>query len=182
MLPGSGSCNTMISVDNLFYYAKGSQIYRDSLQNYVHAYNSPNGGNYTNMCIRMTVFEGGFILGWAVKDNGTISRYYLGFSSIKKIDTEVPEVFRLYQNYPNPFNPVTKIKFDIPSDVKGKTVNIKLVVYDVLSREVATLVNEQLKHGSYEVEWDGFAFASGVYFYSLITEEYTVTKKLILLK
>jgi hypothetical protein len=106
---------------------------------------------------------------------------------IEPISGEIPENYNLYQNYPNPFNPATKIRFDIPSNVKRQTSNVKLIVYDVIGREVATLVNEQLSPGTYEVEWpvptgDGSVYASGVYFYSLITNEYAETKKLILLK
>jgi hypothetical protein len=61
-------------------------------------------------------------------------------------------------------------------------VSTKIIIYDLLGREIATLVNEQLKPGSYEVEWDGSAYASGVYFYALIAEHYSQTKKMILMK
>jgi hypothetical protein len=106
---------------------------------------------------------------------------------IKQISTEVPGSYMLYQNYPNPFNPATKIRFDIPADVKRQTSNVKLIIFDVLGREVATLVNEQLKPGTYEVEWpaptgDGSNYASGIYFYSLITEEFTETKRMVLVR
>ena len=57
---------------------------------------------------------------------------------------EIPYKFSLYQNYPNPFNPTTKIKFDIPGAVKGKTLNVRLTVFDITGREIQTLVNEQL--------------------------------------
>lgn len=105
--------------------------------------------------------------------------YFLGLNSAI---VEIPNQFSLYQNYPNPFNPTTKIRFAIPSNVKRETSNVKLIIYDVIGREVATLVNEQLKPGTYEVDWDGSIFASGLYFYTLITSEYTETKKLIFLK
>lgn len=92
-----------------------------------------------------------------------------------------PAGFHLSQNHPNPFNPVTRIKFDLP-----KSTNIKLVIYDVLGREIETLVNENKKAGSYEVEWSatggGSRYASGVYFYKLITDEYVETKEMVLLK
>jgi hypothetical protein len=88
-----------------------------------------------------------------------------------------PQLFSLRQNYPNPFNPVTKIEFDIPENS-----NAKIIIYDLLGREVTTLINEQLKPGSYSVDWDGTGFASGVYFYSLITNEFTETKRMVLIK
>jgi hypothetical protein len=89
----------------------------------------------------------------------------------------IPEGFNLYQNYPNPFNPATTIKYDIV-----KTQEVKLTVYDILGREIATLVNTQQQPGSYEVSWDASNFASGIYFYTLTSGNFVATKKLILLK
>ncbi len=88
-----------------------------------------------------------------------------------------PAEYSLYQNYPNPFNPVTIIKYQIPN---SGFVTIK--VYDVLGREVSVLVNEEKKAGSYNVNFDGSNLSSGIYFYTLITEKYVSTKKLVLLK
>ncbi len=102
--------------------------------------------------------------------------------SVSQINYSLPNNFSLFQNYPNPFNPITKIKFDIPSKVKSQTSNVKIIVYDVLGREVAVLVNEELRAGSYETEWDGTSFPSGVYFYRITTEKYSETKKMVLLK
>jgi hypothetical protein len=96
---------------------------------------------------------------------------------INQISSEVLKSFSLSQNYPNPFNPNTKIKFQI-----AKLGNAKLTVYDALGKEVVTLVNEQLQPGTYEVEWDAGNYPSGVYFYKLETDRYTVTKKLVLIK
>jgi photosystem II stability/assembly factor-like uncharacterized protein len=93
----------------------------------------------------------------------------------------IPSEFKLYQNYPNPFNPVTKIKFTIPAG-KGKDLSAKLRIYDILGREVTTLINQQMKPGSYLVEWNAGNFASGVYFYRLETESHTETKKMVLIK
>ncbi len=105
--------------------------------------------------------------------------------SINKEQKNIPKSFTLSQNYPNPFNPTTKIKFSIPNLplMKGAGgMDVRLIIYDILGREVATLVNEQLKPGSYEVEFDGSNYSSGVYFYKLTASEFTETKKLILLK
>ncbi|MEO8513785.1 MAG: SpoIID/LytB domain-containing protein, partial [Ignavibacteria bacterium] len=101
---------------------------------------------------------------------------------INIVSTEIPDKFALMPNYPNPFNPVTKIKFDIPSVGQRHAFDTKLTIYDLLGKEVTTLVNEQLKPGSYEVDWDATAFASGVYFYSLVTEHITETKRMVLIK
>jgi hypothetical protein len=103
-------------------------------------------------------------------------------NGITVISSEIPDKFDLLPNYPNPFNPTTKINFDIPSAGQRYAFDTKLVVYDISGRVVATLVNGQLQPGSYSVEWDGTGFASGVYFYSLITNEFTETKRMVLVK
>jgi hypothetical protein len=102
--------------------------------------------------------------------------------AIRLLESGTPDKFELFQNYPNPFNPVTKIKFDIPSDVKRKTSDVKLIIYDITGREIQTLVNEKLNPGTYEVTFDGSNYASGVYFYQLKVGEFIDTKKLVLLK
>ena len=116
--------------------------------------------------------------GTTVGEHGTILRTTNGgVSFVNQISSEIPERFSLYQNYPNPFNPTTNIKFDIQ-----KTSPTKLVVYDALGREVATLVNEELKAGSYQTDWDGNNYTSGVYFYKLISGDFVETKKMVLVK
>ncbi len=88
-----------------------------------------------------------------------------------------PKTFMLAQNYPNPFNPVTTIRFDVP--VSGF---VSLKIFDVLGREVATLVNKQLSPGAYTSNWDASRFNSGVYFYRLQAKDFIETKKLLLIK
>jgi hypothetical protein len=90
---------------------------------------------------------------------------------------KIPVNYALYQNYPNPFNPVTKINFDLP-----KSSHVKLRIFDVLGREVAVLVNENMKPGKYETEWNASQFASGVYFYEINTDDFRDVKKMILVK
>jgi photosystem II stability/assembly factor-like uncharacterized protein len=89
----------------------------------------------------------------------------------------IPDNFILFQNYPNPFNPITKISWQSPA---GSHQTLK--VYDVLGREVATLVNEYRPVGKYEVEFNAKELTSGIYFYTLTSGNFTATKKLILLK
>jgi hypothetical protein len=93
-----------------------------------------------------------------------------------------PTEYSLSQNYPNPFNPTTKIRYSIPRDVKGEKQEVKLVVYDILGKEVVTLVNEEQTAGNYEVEFNGKNLASGVYIYRIQASEYVNSKKIILLK
>ncbi len=89
----------------------------------------------------------------------------------------IPKQYQLYQNYPNPFNPVTTIKYDIV-----KPQNVKVTIFDILGRQVTTLVNTQQQPGTYTITWDASNVASGIYFYQLKTNDYVDTKKMILLK
>jgi hypothetical protein len=196
-LPGTGDIHAFQFSYGYACYTKGSQIYSNanSPPQFTLDYTSPNGGNYTHMSLKTFIFEGGYRRGWAVKDNGTASAYYYYIMGIKKIVSEIPDKFTLSQNYPNPFNPSTKIKFDIPlSPLNERGVGlpaeataqaggfVTLKIYDLLGCEIATLVNQPLKPGTYEVEWDGTNYPSGVYFYKLQTESFSDSKRMVLIK
>jgi hypothetical protein len=88
-----------------------------------------------------------------------------------------PGGFRLHQNYPNPFNPQTTIRYQIPSD--GLVV---IKMYDVLGREVRTLVDEHQKAGYHMTTLDASRLASGVYFYRMVAGNYVNVKKLLVMK
>jgi predicted GH43/DUF377 family glycosyl hydrolase len=90
---------------------------------------------------------------------------------------EVPHDFTLTQNYPNPFNPSTTIRYSLPS-----SANVKLAVYDLLGREIATLVNEEQSAGWKEVEWNAGGVSSGIYFYKLQAGNFVETKKMLIVK
>jgi len=113
-----------------------------------------------------------------------------GGIGIHQISAEIPESFSLSQNFPNPFNPTTKIKFSIPSAGNGRDRSVQVVIYDILGNEVTTLVNEQLQPGTFETEWDGSNYSSGMYFYRLFAGDpslrsghgFTETKKMVLVK
>lgn len=94
----------------------------------------------------------------------------------------IPDRFELSQNYPNPFNPATKIRFEIPYSGQSNSVNTELIVYDMLGREITTLVNSQLQPGKYETVWNATNLPSGVYLYTLTAGKFRETKKMILLK
>jgi hypothetical protein len=85
--------------------------------------------------------------------------------------------FSLLQNYPNPFNPITIIVFNVENET-----NVKLIVYDVLGRMVEKLVDKKIKGGKHEISWNAGHFPSGIYFYKIITNEFTDTKKMLLVK
>lgn len=99
------------------------------------------------------------------------------YVGIIKINEEIPVKYNLYQNYPNPFNPATVIKFEIPN---RSYVNLK--VFDAIGREVEDLVNGTIDAGVYTAKWDAEMYNSGVYFYMLKTENYTQSRKMILIK
>jgi hypothetical protein len=110
---------------------------------------------------------------------GTILRTINGgvtFAEEGQID-EVPAVFLLRQNYPNPFNPATNIVFSLP-----RADYVTLKVYNILGQKVATLVNEKKEAGTYQVQFDGTALASGVYFYRITAGEFVETRKLVLVR
>ena len=126
--------------------------------------------------------------GYAAGDGGVVLKTtnggILGFS---QINNEIPKEYKLFQNYPNPFNPVTKIRFAISTppqpSPKGRGQDIVILkVYDILGREIQILVNEQLSPGTYEAEFDGSNYPSGVYLYTLLTGDFKSTRKLILMK
>lgn len=125
---------------------------------------------------------------WMDDFTGIQQAWTVGISVLVGVaeNNSLPKNYSLEQNYPNPFNPSTKIKFDVPtanltlSGAKG--LNVTLKVYDISGRLVETLLNKLMNPGSYEVEWNAGSFASGVYFYKIITMEYIETKKMILIK
>ncbi|RJP64835.1 MAG: T9SS C-terminal target domain-containing protein [Ignavibacteriales bacterium] len=101
-----------------------------------------------------------------------------GIVSVKeKYTHSLPNEFFLSQNYPNPFNPSTTIRYSIP-----ELSNVSIKVYDVLGREVATLVDEEKPAGNYQVQFNAENLKSGIYFYTLKAREFSQTKKLTLLK
>ncbi|MBL1213078.1 MAG: T9SS type A sorting domain-containing protein [Ignavibacteriae bacterium] len=114
--------------------------------------------------------------------NFTFYKNLSALTSVKSDEKLIADEFELSQNYPNPFNPITKIKYKVPSKVKGEMSNVKINIYDILGNQIATLVNEQKAPGNYEVEFDGVNLSSGIYFYELRSGEILLTKKMILLK
>jgi photosystem II stability/assembly factor-like uncharacterized protein len=109
---------------------------------------------------------------------------------VNNIHNIVSTTYMLEQNYPNPFNPSTKIKFVIPlnkgrrasEEVGQRGLSTSLKVFDITGKEISTLINNNLQPGTYEITFDGGNLPSGIYFYQLRTEEYSETKRMILLK
>ncbi|MCX6157882.1 MAG: T9SS type A sorting domain-containing protein [Ignavibacteriae bacterium] len=164
------------SITTINYYSHigwggGSySIYQISFsQNYglsKYSNNSSGGGTFGSLSYTL---KGCKINGILYGDTSTVS--------ILNISTETPSKYSLSQNYPNPFNPSTVIRFQL--SVAG---DVSLRVYDVMGREVQTLVIERLQAGTYEVKFDGSMLMSGVYFYKMVTEGFTDTKRMLLIK
>jgi hypothetical protein len=157
-------------------YARGNSIYYtiSPTSSFPYTHISP-GGSYTHMNMPKSYSGGGQFI--CIRSDGGISRYGYDFVGINGISNEVPGGYSLMQNYPNPFNPATNIKFSIP--VSG---NVRLIVYDMLGKEVKTLVNENLKAGTYNADWDAAQFSSGVYFYRIEAGTFSAIRKMILVK
>ncbi|MCI0449726.1 MAG: T9SS type A sorting domain-containing protein [Chlorobi bacterium] len=138
----------------------------------LQAFNGANAGGYWNLHITDTADgDTGFLKAWCVVLKTECPP--LGITNT----LEIPNSYRLYQNYPNPFNPSTKIKFGLPENA-----NVKLVVYDVLGREAAVLVNEFKHANTYEIDFYGTNLSSGIYFYKLETEKFIAVRKMLLIK
>ena len=106
----------------------------------------------------------------------------LNTTDIKILESNIPITYKLEQNYPNPFNPTTTISYSIATNVKRETQKVKLTLYDVLGKDITTLVNEVQSPGNYRVEFDGSRLSSGIYYYQLNSDKFIETKKMIILK
>jgi len=118
--------------------------------------------------------------------HGPVSVIPMASSSTTKQSFLAPEKYKLQQNYPNPFNPSTTIRFDVPQ-LEDAFTGVQLNIFDVTGRKVHTLVNGQVQAGSYKIKWNGLndsgiQVPSGVYLYILQTNEFSASKKLILLR
>jgi hypothetical protein len=122
----------------------------------------------------------GYLL--AGQEGGYVYRTTFSTIGIRKISEKIPSGFELHQNFPNPFNPATNIRFDVPANVKHEKSKVKILVYDILGKQIAELVNEELSPGSFKVDWDASNYPSGVYFYKLSAGDYTATMKMVLMK
>lgn len=124
-----------------------------------------------------SIFTVAFVQNDVNKEVINSGRGYYTATGVSNNNSVIPEKYNLSQNYPNPFNPVTKINFDIP--VSGFTT---LKVYDILGNLVYTLVNGNLKKGSYNYEFDGSDLSSGIYYFRLTSGDFTDVKKMTLIK
>lgn len=132
--------------------------------------NNPVNGSWVLAINDNANGDTGFLKAWCL-----VLTYQTLLGGINTV--EIPSVYSLSQNYPNPFNPVTTIKYGLP-----KSGNVTLKVYDLLGREVTTLVNEMKQPGIYSVEFNASNLASGVYLYKITSGDFSDVKKLLLVK
>jgi hypothetical protein len=167
------------ALENAIIYTKSG----NSFKNYAissatgsFSMDSLSMGNFELIVDRM-----GYCSDWRIVNlycnMSNVNFYLKKFAGISNPGLQLLKDYILEQNYPNPFNPMTSIRFSIP-----KITNVKIQIYDVLGRLITTLVNRQLKPGSYKTEWDASSCSNGVYFYKLITDDFTETKKMMLIK
>ena len=125
---------------------------------------------------------------WTMYGHDRYRSFQYGFippdepTGIQPIFSSIPNKFYLHQNFPNPFNPYTTIKFDITSNNESKKTKTNLIIYDALGRKLKTLLHESLTPGTYSFIFDGSNYSSGVYYYKLITNDFSESRKMLLLK
>jgi len=141
--------------------------------NFINKLNGWVYSSYYNQQLAQIVIEG------LHTTNGGDTTFLVG---LQQLSSQVPKDFMLFQNYPNPFNPQTNVKYS----VKRETSNVKLIVYDIQGRVVTVLVNQKQNAGTYEIDFSGNGFASGVYFYKITVqtgkEVFSETKKMLMIK
>ncbi len=150
-------------------YLAGGRTGVDSLKK--HFKNQNLNGNWVIALNDNATPDPGVLQAWSIC-------FYSGnITQVFSNNTGTPDRYSLGQNYPNPFNPTTKINFSIP---KAGLVSLK--VYDMLGREVSSIVNRQLTAGTFTAEFDGSALSSGTYFYRLQVNDFVEIRKMVLLK
>jgi photosystem II stability/assembly factor-like uncharacterized protein len=158
---------------NIGYAISDNKVYRTSNSGLNWNRQLCDTSNYFNRIVFNDTLHG-----WIACNNNIIMITTNGGSTfVNQIANEEPVKFSLFQNYPNPFNPNTNIKYQI-KNIKFVTLKI----FDILGKEITTLVNEKQSPGTYEVTFDGSKLSSGIYFYRIETDGFTDTKRMILLK
>jgi hypothetical protein len=182
-LPYPGSAQSLYAVGNNIFAFTGVSLYElldgDTTWTAVNSTGLPSSYSIEKYAVvGTTMFITGLDLSVGLKTTTHAWKRALSeITEVREVSSTVPQSFSLKQNYPNPFNPSTKIWFEVRN---AGLVSLK--VYDVLGREVETLVNENLHAGSYETTLDASRLASGVYLYKIQVGTFVETKKMILAK
>jgi photosystem II stability/assembly factor-like uncharacterized protein len=173
-VPGTGDFYNIDGVGNDTWVLRVSIVYRSTNfgTNWANVFN----GSGTLEDIDLAI-NGSCPIGWVVSSTGNVAKMTSTTVGITPINNEIPKGFVLSQNYPNPFNPSTNISFALP-----KSGFVTLKVYDMVGKEVATLVNESKTAGNYIIGFNASNLPSGVYFYKIESSNFVDTKKMLLIK
>ncbi|CAN5465098.1 hypothetical protein BH10BAC5_BH10BAC5_11850 [soil metagenome] len=164
-ITGTGTSN--------YWLVRGANVYATTNAGANWTNPVTTGGTFTHI----TKSRSGSPYLYAVRSNGTVAKYGGPATGINPINNGLVDNYSLGQNYPNPFNPTTKITFAVPT-----TGLVTLKVYDMVGKEIATLVNAQMNSGSYSVDFTASSLSSGIYFYTIKSGNFTDTKKMMLIK
>jgi len=182
----SDSCKTWTQVSTLIPNAGlsiesgGMLLGTDSVGVFLFSDNGDSIGSrndgLSNLTIHtFTMDNNGYV--YTGTDDGVWRRPLSEITSVEEIPIPLPSSYILSQNYPNPFNPSTTFRYSIPSESK-----VIIKVYDILGKEIETLINEEKPAGEYEVEFNGANLSSGIYFYQLRAGSFIETKKMVLIR
>ncbi|MBK7500556.1 MAG: T9SS type A sorting domain-containing protein [Ignavibacteriales bacterium] len=184
IVPGQNEVTLIWNVDRIIHNdLMGFKIYRHNNSGFVPAETNlittliNQHSSFTDNSVQAG--QNYFYMIEAVDDagnSGWTTELSTSITSIKN-EAALPTVFALEQNYPNPFNPSTMISYSIP-----QSSFVTLKVYDILGNEITTLVNETRSAGKYEVRFDASELSNGVYFYTVNADNFTSTKKMLLMK
>ena len=178
--PNTGRYYSFENVAGQYFYSSGPSIYRstNNAASFSLQFTNVSQEDFRDLSFVSTPGDNSLsvVHGWGVTGDGEIARYSDPIGIIP-ISTIIPGKFNLYQNYPNPFNPVTTITFDI-----AENSEIKLEVADMLGKTIKVLHQGRVNAGSYKTEFDGTNLPSGIYFYRLMTDKTSITRKLMLIK
>ncbi len=177
LLPASGT-GTISGIEgsgNDYWYVRGTTIYRSTDLGTTWTLSHTHTAAQND--ISLAPDGAGCMTGWSCGATGTIAKMTGVPVAVNDPTSNIPTAYKLEQNYPNPFNPTTNITFALP--IAG---NVELKVYDILGKEVASIVSGNLNAGTHIVPFDASALASGIYIYKINTGSFTDSKKMVLIK
>lgn len=170
--------STWTSLPGKYTVTGGGQPSYSGIQTWVKESINLNAYKNLNVKFRFTMYtDSGEPGDGFYYDDFKVVDYSSTATEISGISNEIPTRFNLYQNFPNPFNPVTSIKFDV-----AKSSFVKLVIFDILGREVETLVNNEMQPGTYSINWNAVSLNSGIYFVKITAGDYSEIKRVALVK
>ena len=172
---GTGNMTSVGGIGDTYWLSRGNNIYGSS--DFGATWTAGGYTGATALWGTSITTGSPCLAGWSVGATGTVVKLNGVPVAVNDPTTIIPSAYKLEQNYPNPFNPTTNITFALP-----KSGVVVLNVYDVLGKEVASLVNSFTNAGTHIVPFDASALSSGVYIYKITTGDFTDSKKMVLIK